>query len=125
MKRSISKATIPSSVDEYIASFPKETQILLNEIRKAIKAAAPKAEEVISYNMPAYKQNGILVYFAGYKKHIGFYPTTSGVLNFRKEIEKYNCSKGAIQFPTTEKLPLSLIKQIVKFRLLEDGGKTF
>ncbi len=121
MQSRVFKKATPSSVDEYIGSFPKETRILLSELRKAIKAAAPKAEEVISYNMPAYKQNGILVYFAGHKKHIGFYPTASGILNFRKEIEKYNSSKGAIQFPITEKLPLSLIKQIVKFRLLEDS----
>ncbi|MDP4150839.1 MAG: DUF1801 domain-containing protein [Bacteroidota bacterium] len=111
----------PTSVGEYIASFPQETQILLRELRKAIQAAAPKAEEVISYGMPAYKQNRILVYFAGHKDHIGFYPTPSGILHFKKDIEKYKWSKGAVQFPVTEKLPLSLIKRIVRFRLLEDS----
>jgi uncharacterized protein YdhG (YjbR/CyaY superfamily) len=121
MKQPIGKKRTLLSVDEYIASFPKETQRLLSELRKTIKAAAPEAEEVISYNMPAYKQNGILVFFAGYKNHIGFYPTASGILNFRKEIEKYTWSKGAVQFPITDKLPVTLIRQIVKFRVLEDS----
>src|SRR5579863_6432559 len=119
MKKPTAKRGTPRSVDEYIASFPKETQRLLSELRKTIKAAAPNAEEVISYQMPAYKQKGILVYFAGYKNHIGFYPTASGILNFKKEIEKYTWSKGAVQFPLTEKLPVTLIAQIVKFRVLE------
>jgi uncharacterized protein YdhG (YjbR/CyaY superfamily) len=121
MKQTIAKKRSPFSVDEYIASFPKETQRLLSELRKTIKAAAPEAEEIISYNMPAYKQKGILVCFAGYKNHIGFYPTASGILNFRKEIEKYTWSKGAVQFPITKKLPVTLIRQIVKFRALEDN----
>jgi uncharacterized protein YdhG (YjbR/CyaY superfamily) len=123
MKKPTVKNTKPLSVDEYIGSFPKATQRLLGELRKVIKAAAPEAEEVISYSMPAYKQNGILVYFAGCKNHIGFYPTASGIVNFRKEIEKYTWSKGAIQFPISQKLPLGLIRQIVKFRVMEDSGR--
>jgi uncharacterized protein YdhG (YjbR/CyaY superfamily) len=122
MKKPIFKKPVPLSVDGYISSFPPEVKILLNELRKTIRAAAPNAEEVISYNMPAYKQKGILVYFAGYKKHVGFYPTASGIANFRKEIENYKWSKGAIQFPINEKLPLPLIKRIVKFRLLQDSN---
>lgn len=86
MKKATVKKASPASVDDYIASFPPETQRLLNELRKTIKAAAPNAEEVISYQMPAYRQNGILVYFASYKNHIGFYPTASGIRNFQKEI---------------------------------------
>jgi uncharacterized protein YdhG (YjbR/CyaY superfamily) len=121
MKKPTVKNTKPMSVDEYIGSFPREMQRLLGELRKVIKAAAPESEEVISYSMPAYKQNGILVYFAGHKNHVGFYPTASGILNFRKEIEKYTWSKGAIQFPISQKLPLGLIRQIVKFRIMEDS----
>jgi uncharacterized protein YdhG (YjbR/CyaY superfamily) len=121
MKKPTVKNTKPLSVDEYIGSFPKATQRLLGELRKVIKAAAPEAEEVVSYSMPAYKQNGILVYFAGCKNHIGFYPTASGIINFSKEIEKYTWSKGAIQFPISQKLPLGLIRQIVKFRVMEDS----
>ena len=122
MKKPIFKKPVPLSVDGYISSFPPEVKILLNELRKTIRAAAPNAEEVISYNMPAYKLKGILVYFAGYEKHIGFYPTASGVAKFRKEIEDYKWSKGAIQFPINEKLPLPLIKRVVKFRLLQDSN---
>jgi uncharacterized protein YdhG (YjbR/CyaY superfamily) len=122
MKKPNFKKPVPLSVDGYISSFPQEVKIMLNELRKTIRAAAPEAEEVISYNMPAYKLKGILVYFAGYKKHVGFYPTASGIANFRKEIENYKWSKGAIQFPINEKLPLSLIKRIVKFRLLQDSN---
>jgi uncharacterized protein YdhG (YjbR/CyaY superfamily) len=122
MKKPIFKKPVPLSVDGYISSFPQEVKILLNELRKTIRAAAPEAEEVISYNMPAYKLKGILVYFAGYKNHVGFYPTASGIANFRKEIENYKWSKGAIQFPINEKLPLHLIERIVKFRLLQDSN---
>src|SRR5580700_5482726 len=124
MKKPIFKKPVPLSVDGYISSFPPEVKILLKELRKTIRAAAPNAEEVISYNMPEYKLKGILVYFAGYKKHVGFYPTASGIANFRKEIENYKWSKGAIQFPINEKLPLPLIKRIVKFRLLQDSNSS-
>lgn len=80
----------PQSVDEYIAGFPKETQLLLQQLRAAIQKAVPKAEECISYQMPAYKLHGVLVYFAAFQKHIGFYPTSSGIANFQK---KYQCTK--------------------------------
>jgi len=108
-----------SSVEAYIAGFPIATQKLLQKVRKAIQQAAPKAVEIISYNMPAFSQNGILVYFAGYDHHIGFYPTSSGIREFSEEIKEYKNSKGAIQFPLNAKLPLDLIQQIVKFRLEE------
>ncbi len=114
----------PVDVDEYILGFPEETQKLLEEIRAIIKKAAPKAEEVISYSMPAFKQNGILVYFAGYKNHIGFYPTSSGILNFKEELSNYKSSKGAVQFPLDKPLPLKLITKIVKFRAVEDLKKS-
>lgn len=111
------------TVDEYIQLHPKEIQELLYILRQTIQKAAPDAEESISYNMPAYKQLGPLVYFAGYKNHIGFYPTNSGVTEFKMEIKKYTTSKGAIQFPLDEPLPVKLITQIVKFRLAENKQK--
>lgn len=106
-----------ADVDAYIASFPHETQQKLEQVRAVIKKAAPKAEEVISYGMPAYKQNGMLVYFAGYKSHIGFYPTPSGIEAFKKELSIYKGAKGSVQFPLDNALPLTLISKIVKFRV--------
>ncbi len=115
---------VARNVQEYIEGFPKEMQLLLSQVRAIILKAAPKAEEMISYNMPAYKLNGPLVYFAGYKKHIGFYPTPSGIYNFEKELAAYVTSKGAIQFPTEKPLPTNLIKQIVQFRVMENLEKS-
>ena len=106
-----------NEIDDYIENFPTETQFVLQELRSIIKKAAPKSEEVISYKMPAYKQNGILVYFAGYKNHVGFYPTSSGIKNFKHEFGNYKWSKGAIQFPINQKLPKALISKIVKHRI--------
>ena len=114
---------IPSTVDEYIAAFPKEVQKILIQLRKKIKTAAPTAEEVISYQMPGYKQNGMLVFFAAYEKHIGFYPTASGIEKFKPEIKKYNWSKGAVQFPIDRKLPLGLVSKIVKYKVKENENK--
>jgi uncharacterized protein YdhG (YjbR/CyaY superfamily) len=110
--------TIPAeNVDAYIARFAPATQKLLKQLRTTIKKAAPLAEEVISYGMPAYKYHGILVYFAGYEHHIGFYPTASGIENFKKEIAGFKHSKGAIQFAPDKPLPLSLVTALVKFRI--------
>lgn len=106
-----------ADVDAYIAAFSHETQQKLEQVRAVIKKAAPKAEEVISYGMPAYKQNGMLVYFAGYKSHIGFYPTPSGIEAFKKELAIYKGAKGSVQFPLDKALPLTLISKIVKFRV--------
>ena len=111
------------SVDDYILSFPPGTQILLQQMREAIKKAAPAAEETISYNMPAFKHNGMLVWYAGYKNHIGFYPKPSGLEAFKKELSKYKSSKGAVQFPVDEPLPLALVGKIVKFRVKENSKK--
>lgn len=111
------------SVDEYISWFPASTQILLQQMRATINKAAPNAEEVISYAMPAYKQNGILVYFAGYEKHIGFYPTGRGIEEFKSELSGYKSGKGSVQFPIDDPLPLKLIATIVKFRVLENDKK--
>lgn len=110
----------PKSTDEYISSFPKETQIILQEVRKTIKNAAPNTNESISYGMPAYKLNGkALVYFAGYKNHIGFYATPTGHSEFTEELAKYKQGKGSVQFPINEPMPLDLITKIVKFRVSE------
>lgn len=113
----------PQTVDEYIAAFPVATQKLLQEIRAVIMKAAPKSEEVIAYQIPAYTLNGPLVYFAGYKGHIGFYPTPSAIVNFKNELLAYKSSKGAIQFPLNEKLPVTLITKMVKFRIAENLAK--
>lgn len=111
----------PKSVDEYISWFPEETQELLEKIRTAIIEAAPDAEEVISYSMPGYKLNGQLVWFAGFKNHIGFYPRgSSAIIAFEKELTKYKTSKGAIQFPKDKPLPIALIKKMVNYRVAEN-----
>lgn len=110
----------PKDIDEYIKSFPKEIQKLLVQVRAAINKAAPKAEEVISYRMPAFKLNGMLVWFAGYSKHIGFYPRVSGIEAYKKELSIYKGAKGSVQFPLDKPLPLGLITKIVKFRVHEN-----
>lgn len=111
------------SVDEYIANFAPETQEILQEIRTVIRENAPEAEETISYGMPAYKQKGALVYFAAFKKHIGFYATPTGHQEFAGELARYKQGKGSVQLPLTEKMPLDLIARIVKFRLEENLNK--
>ncbi len=114
----------PANTDAYIASFPKETQRLLKQVREAIKQAAPKAEEMISYGMPAYKLNGRpLVYFAGYEHHIGFYPTPVAIESFKKELSVYKNAKGSVQFPIDKAMPVSLIKQMVKFKVAQNAEK--
>ncbi|MDX2191452.1 MAG: DUF1801 domain-containing protein [Bacteroidota bacterium] len=107
------------NTDEYISFFPDYIQTKLQEIKSIIKKAAPNSEEIISYNMPAYKLKAVLVYFAGYKNHIGFYPTASGIKNFEPEFGNYKYSKGAVQFPLNQALPIELITKIVKFRIEE------
>ncbi len=105
------------SIDEYIAQFPPEVQEILQALRKAIKESAPGAEEKISYGMPAFALNGILVYFAAYKNHIGFYPTAVGIEAFKAELSEYRLSKGTVQFPLDKPLPFELIDRIVKYRV--------
>ena len=113
----------PENIDAYIAGFPEKTQLLLHQLRATIREAAPMAEEVISYQMPAYKWNGILVYFAGYNNHIGFYPGLSGIQAFISELSAYRTSKGTIQLPIDKPIPTDLIKRIVAFRLKEKMEK--
>ena len=108
------------SIDEYIATFPAGIQAILEELRAAIRAAAPDAEERISYQMPAFALHGNLVYFAAAKHHIGFYPTSSGIAAFQQELSAYEGSKGAVRFPIGQPLPLDLIRRMVEFRVAEN-----
>lgn len=109
---------------EYTKQQPKEVQKILKELHEVIKKSAPKAEESISYGMPTFKYNGPLVYFAGQKHHLGFYPTPSGVAAFKKELADYSTSKGCIRFSYHKPLPVALIAKIVKFRVKENNEST-
>lgn len=108
-----------STIDEYIAAQDDDRKAVLQQFRKIIQTAAPKAEEVISYGMPAFKQSSVLVYFAAMKAHYGFYPTSKPMEVFKDKLKAYKTSKGAIQFPLGKPLPEKLITEIVKFRLKE------
>jgi uncharacterized protein YdhG (YjbR/CyaY superfamily) len=119
----ITPGTKFESVHQYFSVFPAKTKARLKEMKTIIQEAAPGAEEVISYNMPAFKQHSVLVYYAAYEKHLGFYPTGSGIAAFQKEISAYKNSKGAVQFPLDEPLPKALITKMVKFRVKEDKEK--
>ncbi len=108
------------TIDEYIALFPEDIQALLQTMRATIRAAAPDAEERISYAMPAFALHGNLVYFAAAKHHIGLYPTSSGIAAFQDEVSAYEGSKGAVRFPIGQPLPLDLITRIVRYRVAEN-----
>jgi uncharacterized protein YdhG (YjbR/CyaY superfamily) len=109
----------PKSVDEYISWFPEEDQKLLEQVRTAIQEAAPQAEEIISYSMPGYRLNGVLVWFGGYANHIGFYPHGATMEKFKKELAGYKQTKGSIRFPINEPIPITLIKKMVNLRVKE------
>jgi uncharacterized protein YdhG (YjbR/CyaY superfamily) len=112
------------SIDAYIAGFPPETQTVLQEVRALIKASAPAATETISYAIPTFDLNGRhLVHFAGYEKHIGFYPVPSGMEAFAEELKLFRRGKGSVQFPLGQPLPTDLIRRIVEFRVAENTGK--
>ena len=113
----------PTTIDEYIANFPKGVRETLQELRATIKNAAPEAEEAISYQMPTFKLKGNLVHFAAYKNHIGFYPTPSGIEKFKEELSAYEGAKGSVKFPIDQPLPLDTIAKIVKFRVTENLEK--
>jgi uncharacterized protein YdhG (YjbR/CyaY superfamily) len=110
----------PETIGEYIAGFPPETQKTLEAIRTTIRQAAPEATEAISYQMPTFKLHGNLVHFAAFKKHYGFFPTSSGTEAFKDEIAGYKGGKGTIQFPFGQPIPYDLITRIVKFRVAEN-----
>ena len=111
------------NIDAYIASFPEVIQARLNIVRETIEAVAKDATPCISYKMPAYKLNGMLVYFAGYKNHIGFYPAGKGIEAFKDELSDFKFAKGSIQFSHDQPLPIDLIKRIVTFRVEENLNK--
>jgi len=112
-----------NNIDEYIAAFPTDVQTILEQVRATIKAAAPEAEETISYAIPTFKFNGNLVHFAAFKNHIGFYPTPAGIDEFERALSVYKQGKGSVQFPLDKPIPLDLITRMVKFRVKRNGEK--
>jgi uncharacterized protein YdhG (YjbR/CyaY superfamily) len=119
----MAKAQGPKDIDQYIATFPTEVQMVLEKVRQTIRDAAPDAKETISYQMPAFKQHGILVYFAAWTKHIGLYPPISGVKTLERAVARYAGPKGNLQFPLNEPIPYDLIERIVKLRVKQDSAK--
>jgi uncharacterized protein YdhG (YjbR/CyaY superfamily) len=113
----------PSPVDDYIAGFPESVQGVLRNVRDAIRKAAPGATESITYRMPTFTLHGTLVHFAGFARHVGFYPTPSGMETFRQELSGYKTGKGSVQFPLDAPVPYQLIERIVKFRLRENRAR--
>jgi|GEM_PF-358050 len=112
-----------TEIDSYIAKFPADIQVVLEQVRETIRNSAPGAQEVISYKMPAFRQHGILVYFAAWKNHIGLYPPISGDKTLEKAVAHYAGPKGNLQFPLDEPIPLDLIRRIVKLRVKQDKEK--
>lgn len=113
-----------TTINEYIAYFPAEVQVILNKVRATIKSVAPSATEAISYGIPTFKLNGNLVHFAGYEHHVGFYPGGEGVEVFKDELTSYKTSKGTIQFPLDKPIPYELIKKITLYRVEKNSKKT-
>lgn len=111
------------TIDEYINTFPKDIQKILTKLRKVINEAAPEAKEAISYQIPTFKLNGNLVHFAGYKNHIGFYPTPSAINEFKNELGSFELSKGTIKFPIDKPIPFDLVRRIVEYRVLENSKR--
>jgi uncharacterized protein YdhG (YjbR/CyaY superfamily) len=112
--------TAPKNIDEYIAGFPQDVQGILEKIRITIRKAAPDSEETIKYRMPTFTLKGNLVYFAAFKKHIGFYSVPTGIEKFSKELSVYDGGKGSVKFPLDEPIPFGLISRVVKFRVKEN-----
>ena len=112
-----------TDIDGYFSKFPADVQAILEQVRATIRRAAPDAKEIISYQMPAFKQHGILVYFAAWKNHIGLYPPISGDKAVEKAVARYAGPKGNLQFPLDEPMPLDLIERIVKLRVKQDSEK--
>jgi len=111
------------TIDEYISMFPDDVRTILNQVRQTIRAAAPEAQETINYQMPTFTLNGNLVHFAGFKNHIGFYPTPTGIEAFKDELSAYKGAKGSVQFPLDQPMPLSLIRRIVEYRVKENSER--
>ena len=119
----MAKAQGPKDIDQYIATFPTELQMVLEKVRQTIRDAAPDAKETISYQMPAFKQHGVLVCFAAWTKHIGLYPPISGDKTLERAVARYAGPKGNLQFPLNEPIPYDLIESIVKLRVKQDSAK--
>ena len=115
--------SVAKDIDAYLSTQPQHVRVMLEDLRQTIRKAAPKAEEAISYQMPAFKFHGMLVYFAGYKNHIGFYPTSSAIKAFAKELSAYGGAKGTVRFPLDKPIPMALIRKIVKHRIKENLAK--
>lgn len=113
----------PKTIDAYIAGFPADVQAILQQIRDIIQKAAPDAEEAIKYQIPTFVLGGNLVHFAAFERHVGLYPTPSGIEEFKEVLSKYHVGKGSIQFPLESPMPYDLIKKIVKFRVKENRDK--
>jgi uncharacterized protein YdhG (YjbR/CyaY superfamily) len=112
--------TSPGTIDDYIARFPKDVQTILSRVRNTIRDAAPGAEEAIKYQIPTFVLHGNLVHFAAFAKHVGFYPTPSGIEEFKEELSGYVSAKGSVQFPLNKPIPYQLIRKIVLFRVKEN-----
>lgn len=119
----MAKAQPPAGIDGYITQFPAEVQAVLRDVRAAIRSAAPEAAETISYRMPAFRQHGILVYFAAWKSHIGLYPPILGDEVIEQAVARYAGPKGNLQFPLAAPMPLDLIERIVRLRVEQDAAK--
>lgn len=110
----------PKTIDEYIAGYPPDVQAILQKVRATIHKAAPDAQEAIKYQLPTFVLNGNLVHFGAFKNHIGFYPTSSGIAKFKKELSGYANAKGSVRFPLDQPIPFALISKIVRFRVKEN-----
>ena len=119
----VTKRSAATTIDEYIAAFPPEVQAVLQKVRQAVRAAAPEAEEAISYQIPAFKQNGVLVYFAAFKNHIGFYPPITADPQLQEAVAPYTGEKGNLRFPLGQPIPFDLIERITKLRLRQNLAK--
>ena len=117
------ESTAPQTIDEYIAGFPPDVQVLLEQIRATIRQVAPDAQEAIKYQIPTFVLHGNLVSFAGYKNHIGFYPVPTGMEAFKDELAPYVAGKGTARFPLDQPIPFDLISRIVQFRVQENLDK--
>ncbi len=111
------------TIDEYISMFPDNVQNILEKLRLTIKESAPEAQEAISYRIPTFKLNGNLVHFGAFKNHIGFYPTSSGIEAFKKELSQYKVARGTVQFPIDKPIPFAMVRKIVKYRVKENLNK--
>lgn len=119
----VREADASSPIDDYIAGFPESVREVLGKVRDTIRQAAPGATETIAYRMPTFTLNGTLVHFAGFAKHVGFYPTPSGMVKFQQELSRYKTGKGSVQFPLDMPVPYRLIERIVKFRVRENRAR--